>query len=82
MRKWNLLFFNVQSAFDVKQVVGTLLFGGEVGEGGGAGARGGDDDWGGVGKRRKCQEGLLVLHNERSGWPFQKRLVSWVSLRS
>ena len=82
IRKWNPRLLNAQPAFGVKQAVGTLLFGGEVGESCGAGTRDGADDWGGVGKRRKCQEGLLVFHNEHSGRPSQKRLMSWVPLRS
>ena len=82
MREWNPLLLYTQPFFGVEKAVGALFVGGEVGEGGVAEARNGDDDWGGVGKRRKCREGLLVLHNERSGWASQKRLVSWVPLRS
>lgn len=44
MRKRNPLLFNAQPSFGVKQVVGALLVGGEVGEGGGAVAGVGDGE--------------------------------------
>lgn len=42
--KRNPLLLNAQPSFDVKQAVGALFFGGEVGEGGGAVAGVGDGE--------------------------------------
>lgn len=42
MRKRNPLLFDAQPSFGEEQAVGALLFGGEVGEGGGAVAGVGD----------------------------------------
>lgn len=44
IRKRNPLLFNAQPSLGVKQAVGALLFGGEVGEGGGAVAGVGDGE--------------------------------------